>query len=159
MIDGTPRYALSMDPRALEDLLEAPRDVCDLALAQLQDVINGELRGGKLLGDLSGYRKLYVGYQAAWRIVYGLRPADSRSTHATEVHVVAIRPRDQGEVYDRAAARIGRPRRPTSALAHAARARSPQTAVARPSPLSLPAVRPGLPTPAPASVPARGPAR
>ncbi|MFI5804402.1 type II toxin-antitoxin system RelE/ParE family toxin [Streptomyces sp. NPDC051561] len=145
-----------MDPRALEDLLEAPRDVCDLALAQLQEVINGELRGGKLLGDLSGYRKLYVDYRAAWRIVYGLRPADSRSTHATEVHVVAIRPRDQGEVYDRAAARIGRPRRSVSALAHAARARSPQATVSRPSPLSLPAVRPGLPAPAPLSLPTSG---
>ncbi|MFG2996595.1 hypothetical protein [Streptomyces sp. NPDC048340] len=151
-----PRYGLSFDPRALNDLLAAPGDIRALALAHLQDAVNGVRQGPKLTGDLAGFRKISVDRRAEWRMVYALRTAPAGSTHATEVHVVAVRPRNGYDVYDTVAARLGREHRPLSALAHAARSRSPHTTVHAVYALPVPAARPGISQPAPIVPPMRG---
>ncbi|MFH8991398.1 hypothetical protein [Streptomyces sp. NPDC017940] len=145
-----PAFGLSFDPRALTDLLAAPGDIRDLALAQLQDVVNAQQFGPKLIGELADYRKLYVDHRKAWRIVYAQRPAPPDSAHRTEIHVVAVRPRDRHEVYNVARKRLGITRRPVSALAHAARSRSPQLETRRqvPKPAPPPYAVPGHPRPA-----------
>ncbi|MFE4613387.1 hypothetical protein ACFRK5_34370 [Streptomyces niveus] len=129
-----PAFGLSFDPRALTDLLQAPGDIRDLALAQLQDVVNAELFGRKLTGDLSGYRKLPVDYRNRWRLVYALRPAPPAAAHRMEIHVVAVRPRAGNDVYDEVGRRLGMARRPLSARTHAVRSRSPQLLARRPVP-------------------------
>jgi hypothetical protein len=117
-------YGLSFDPRALSDLLQAPRHIRDLALTHLQDVVTAERPGRPLTGDLDGYRKLVVGPRADYRIVLGLRPALPGSAHSVEAHVVAVRPR--ADVYVTVGQRLGMRTLPLSARAHAARSRSPQ---------------------------------
>ncbi|ALO96713.1 hypothetical protein SHL15_5649 [Streptomyces hygroscopicus subsp. limoneus] len=146
-----PAFGLSFDPRALTDLLQAPADIRDLALAQLQDVVDAKLFGTKLNGELTGYRKLYVDHRNAWRVVYAQRPAPPASAHRTEIHVVAVRPRERHDVYNVARKRLGLTRRPTSALAHAARSSSPQLETRReaPKPGPPPYAVPRLPRPAP----------
>ncbi|MFJ9033645.1 hypothetical protein ACIRQP_35105 [Streptomyces sp. NPDC102274] len=157
---GRPAFGLSFDPRALGDLLAAPQDIRDLALAKLQDVVNADVFGGKLTGDLSGYRKLHVDARKDWRIVYAQRPAPAHAVHTTEIHIVAVRPRARNDVYDTVAARLGMTRRPLSARTHAARSRSPQLTtqptIPKPGPPSHTA--PGLPHPAAFQTP-KGPAR
>ncbi|MFJ9551252.1 hypothetical protein [Streptomyces erythrochromogenes] len=155
-MNTAPQYGLSFDPRALNDLLAAPGDIRDLALAHIQDAVNGVRQGSKLTGDLSGFRKTYVDHRAEWRMVYALRAAPAGSTHATEVYVVAVRPRNGYDVYDTVASRLGWERRPLSALAHAARSRSPHTTVHAVQPMPVPATRPGIPQPAPIISPTRG---
>ncbi|MFI2204807.1 type II toxin-antitoxin system RelE/ParE family toxin [Streptomyces sp. NPDC020192] len=146
-----PVFGLSFDPRALNDLLAAPSDIRDLALAQIQDVVCARLSGGKLTRDLTGCRKIYVDHRNAWRIVYAQRPAPATSAYRTEIHVVAVRPREAHDVYDTARARLGITRRPVSARTHAARTRSPQLGT-RQQPIPKPAppsyAMPGLPRPA-----------
>ncbi|MGW1194496.1 hypothetical protein ACWD4B_01355 [Streptomyces sp. NPDC002536] len=157
---GRPAFGLSFDPRALTDLLQAPSDIRDLALAQLQDVVNAELFGGRLAGDLEGYRKVYVDSRNAWRIVYAQRPAPAGSAHRTEIHVVAVRQRAGYDVYDTARARLGITRRPMSTRTHAARARSPQLGTHRPQPKpGPPYAMPGLPQPAIVPPLSKGPVR
>ncbi|MFF0201905.1 hypothetical protein [Streptomyces sp. NPDC005017] len=158
--EARPAFGLSFDPRALTDLLQAPEDIRDLALAQLQDVVNARLFGSKLTRDLAGCRKLYVDHRNEWRIVYAQRPAPANSTHRTEIHVVAVRPRAGHDVYDTARARLGIARRPTSARTHAARTRSPQLDAHRPIPKPGPPpyAMPGLDRPAP-TTPLKGPLR
>ncbi|MBV9026226.1 MAG: hypothetical protein JO362_21105 [Streptomycetaceae bacterium] len=152
-----PAFGLSFDPRALTDLLQAPSGIRDLALAQLQHVVNARVRGGELTGNLAGYHKLHVDARKAWRIVYTQRPAPANAAYRTEIHVVAVRRRAQHEVYDTARARLGITRRPTSALTHAARTRSPQLTTRPPHRTPAPpAAVPGLPQPALAS---KGPLR
>lgn len=129
-----PAYGLSFDPRALTDLLQAPGDIRDLALAQLQDVVHAELFGRKLTGDLSGYRKLTLDYRNEWRLVYALRPAPPAAAHRMEIRVVAVRPRAGNDVYDTVGRRLGMARRPLSARTHAARSRPPQLLARRPVP-------------------------
>ncbi|WP_043267107.1 hypothetical protein [Streptomyces sp. CT34] len=145
-----PAFGLSFDPRALTDLLAAPGDIRDLVLAQLQDVVNAKLFGTRLTAELADYRKLYVDHRNAWRVVYAQRPAPPDSAHRTEIHVVAIRPRAQHDVYNVARTRLGITRHPTSALANAARSRSPQLQTHRPAPKPGPPpyAVPGLPRPA-----------
>ncbi|MEU7117935.1 hypothetical protein [Streptomyces zaomyceticus] len=145
-----PAFGLSFDPRALTDLLQAPGDIRDLALAQLQDVVNAQLFGTKLTGDLSGYRKLLVDSRKEWRVVYAVRPAPSTAQHPSEVHVVAVRPRARNDIYDTVGHRLGMVRRPLSAQTHASRSRSPQLATRGPVrlPAPLPSAMPGLPRPA-----------
>ncbi|WP_215449473.1 type II toxin-antitoxin system RelE/ParE family toxin [Streptomyces sp. ATCC 21386] len=157
-----PAFGLSFDPRALTDLLQAPGDIRDLALDQLQKVVNAQLFGGKLTEELAGCRKLYVDHRNAWRIVYAQRPAPPGAAHRTEVHVVAVRPRARHDVYETARARLGLARRPTGARTHAARARSPQLDTQRPpipKPGPPPSAVPGLPSPAPTPTPLKGPVR
>ncbi|CAL9415130.1 hypothetical protein [Streptomyces sp. enrichment culture] len=148
---GEPAFALSFDPRALTDLLQAPSDIRDLTLACLQEVVNAQRFGKRLDGDLEGLRKLFVDYRRDWRVVYGVRPAPVESTHHKEIHVVAIRPRAGNDVYDEVGRRLGMTRRPLNARVHAARSRSPQLTtrppVPRPGP--PPTALPGLPRPAP----------
>ncbi|MFD7017529.1 hypothetical protein [Streptomyces sp. NPDC059928] len=148
--EDRPAFALSFDPRALTDLLQAPRDIRDLALAQLQDIVNARLFGAKLTRDLAGCRKVYVDQRNAWRIVYAQRPAPANSTHTTEIHVVAVRPRAAHDVYDTARARLGIRRRPLGERTHAARTRSPQlgTRPPVPKPGPPPYAIPGPPRPA-----------
>ncbi|MFJ2739646.1 hypothetical protein ACIO3O_08255 [Streptomyces sp. NPDC087440] len=138
-----PAFGLSFDPRALTDLLQASSDIRDLALSLLQDVVNANRFGTKLTGDLAGYRKLQVDSRAQWRIVYAVRPAPMTSTHRSEVHVVAVRPRAKNDVYDTVGARLGMARRPLSARTHAARSQSPQlisrASVPKPGPRTAPA--------------------
>ncbi|MBC2878077.1 MULTISPECIES: hypothetical protein [Streptomyces] len=160
-MNGEPAFGLSFDPRALTDLLQAPSDIRDLALDRLQGVVNAELFGGRLAGDLEGYRKVYVDSRNAWRIVYAQRPAPADSAHRTEIHVVAVRQRAGYDVYDTARARLGITARRTSARTHAARTRSPQLAdthrpVPKPGP---PYAMPGLPQPAAAPALSKGPHR
>ncbi|MEW1699058.1 hypothetical protein ACIQCR_31355 [Streptomyces sp. NPDC093249] len=144
--EGRPVFGLTFDPRALTDLLQAPGDIRDLSLALLQDVVNADRQGSKLTAELSGLRKLYIDHRAAWRMVYALRPAPAASAHPTEVHVVAVRPRANHDVYDTAAQRLGIARRPIGARAHAARTRSTQLDTYRTVP--KPGPPPGLPRPA-----------
>lgn len=141
-----PVFGLTFDPRALTDLLQAPSDIRDLSLALLQDVVNADRHGSKLMAELAGLRKLYVDHRAAWRIVYALRPAPATSAYPMEVHVVAVRPRARHDVYDTAAQRLGIARRPVGARAHAARTSSPQIDAYRAIP--KPGPPPGLPRPA-----------
>ncbi|CAL9410589.1 hypothetical protein [Streptomyces sp. enrichment culture] len=145
-----PAFGLSLDPRALNDLLQAPSDIRDLTLAYLQEVVNAERFGLRLTGDLEGYRKLFVDARKDWRVVYGIRPAPESSAHRREIHVVAVRPRAGNDVYDEVGRRLGMTRRPLSARTHAARARSPQlvTRGPVPRPAPLPSAMPGLPRPA-----------
>ncbi|TXL84204.1 hypothetical protein [Streptomyces sp. IB2014 016-6] len=129
-----PAFGLSFDPRALTDLLQAPGDIRDLALAQLQDVVHAELVGRKLTGDLSGYRKLGLDYRNQWRLVYALRPAPAAAAHRMEIRVVAVRPRAGNDVYDTVGRRLGMARRPLSARTHAARSAPPQLLARGPVP-------------------------
>ncbi|MFC8727525.1 hypothetical protein [Streptomyces bacillaris] len=147
---GQPAFGLSFDPRALTDLLQAPGDIRDLTLAYLQEVVNAERFGLRLTGDLEGYRKLFVDARKDWRVVYGLRPAPAESTHQREIHVVAVRPRADNDVYDEVGRRLGMTRRPLSARTHAARSRSPQLTTRAPVPRPGPPLSgiPGLPRPA-----------
>ncbi|MFC9582036.1 hypothetical protein ACFVJ8_04190 [Streptomyces yangpuensis] len=144
-------FGLSFHPEALNDLLAAPGDMRDLGLALIQDVVRAEVRGGKLTGELSGYRKLYLGSRGEWRIVYAHRPAPPGSSHPTDIHVVAVRPRAKHDIYDTVRARVGRPRPAAGPRAYAARSLSPQV---RPRPAAMPAPPvpafpvPGLPVPA-----------
>lgn len=145
-----PAFGLSFDPRALTDLLQAPGDIRDLALTQLQDVVSARLFGAKLTRDLVGCRKIYVDSRNAWRIVYAQRPAPANSEHRTEIHVVAIRPRDRHDVYDTARYRLGLARSSAGSRAHAARTRSPQLDTRQqpvPKPTPPPRTVPGLPRP------------
>ncbi|MFJ8978796.1 hypothetical protein [Streptomyces sp. NPDC102282] len=157
--EDRPAFGLSFDPRALTDLLQAPSDIRDLALAQLQDVVDARLFGTKLTRDLIGCRKVYVDHRNAWRIVYAQRPAPANSTHTTEIHVVAVRPREAHDVYDTARARLGIRRRPLGERTHAARARSPQLTTRQPAPKPGPPpyAMPGLPRPASPTL--KGPVR
>ncbi|KMS67717.1 hypothetical protein ACM01_41590 [Streptomyces viridochromogenes] len=158
--EARPAFGLSFDPLALSDLLQAPGDIRDLALAQLQDIVNARLFGAKLTRDLAGCRKVYVDHRNAWRIVYAQRPAPANSTHTTEIHVVAVRPREAHDVYDTARDRLGISRRPLGERTHAARTRSPQlsTRQAAPKPGPPPYAMPGLTRPAlPPTL--KGPAR
>ncbi|MFE9601557.1 hypothetical protein [Streptomyces hokutonensis] len=145
-----PAFGLSFDPCALSDLLQAPGDIRDLALAQLQDVVNARLFGAKLTRDLAGCRKVYVDHRNAWRIVYAQRPAPATSAYTTEIHVVAVRPREAHDVYNTARDRLGIARRPLVERTHAARTRSPQLGVRQPVPKPGPPpyAMPGLPQPA-----------
>ncbi|MFJ5045509.1 hypothetical protein ACIQH7_09905 [Streptomyces anulatus] len=148
--EDRPAFGLSFDPRALTDLLQAPSDIRDLALAQLQDLVDARLFGTKLTRDLVGCRKVYVDHRNAWRIVYAQRPAPANSTHTTEIHVVAVRPREAHDVYDTARARLGIRRHPLGERTHAARTRSPQLTTRKPVPKPGPPpyAMPGLPRPA-----------
>ncbi|NEB01954.1 hypothetical protein [Streptomyces sp. SID13726] len=145
-----PAFGLSFDPRALTDLLQAPSDIRDLALTQLQDIVAARLFGAKLTRDLAGCRKVYVDHRNAWRIVYAQRPAPATSTHTTEIHVVAVRPRGAHDVYDTARTRLGIARWPLGERTHAARTRSPQLGVRPPVPKPGPPpyMLPGHPQPA-----------
>ncbi|MEU6230823.1 hypothetical protein [Streptomyces sp. NPDC047042] len=140
--EARPAFSLSIDPRALTDLLQAPGDIRDLALTLLHDVVTARLFGARLTHDLENCRKLYVDHRKAWRIVYIQRPVPANFTHRAEIHVVAVRPRANQEVYDTVRARLGIP--------HAARAPQPDTAH---QPIPRPALRPypmpGLPRPRP----------
>ncbi|MFD3944960.1 hypothetical protein [Streptomyces sp. NPDC058579] len=138
-----PTFGLTFDPRALTDLLQAPSDIRDLSLALLQEVVNADRHGSKLTAELAGLRKLYVDRQAAWRIVYALRPAPTTSAYPMEIHVVAVRPRANHDIYDTVARRLGIDHRPVGARAHAARTRSPQIDAYREIP--KPGPPPGLP--------------
>ncbi|MET8577316.1 hypothetical protein [Streptomyces sp. NPDC005012] len=158
MSGKVPAFGLTFDPRALTDLLQAPGDIRDLALLQLQEVVNAERFGRELTGDLSGYRKLVIDHRKEWRLVYTVRPAPPTTALRREVHVVAVRPRARNDVYDTVGQRLGMKRRPVSSRTHAARSRSPQLTrgvtpaalAAVPQRSSGPAVQtavaPGLPT-------------
>ncbi|MFD0373707.1 hypothetical protein [Streptomyces sp. NPDC127112] len=147
-----PAFGLSFHPRAWDDLLAAPGDMRDLGLALLQEVVRGQVRGPKLTAELAGYRKLYLGAQVQYRIVYAYRPAPPGSSHRTEVHVVAVRPRARHDVYDTVRARVDAPPRPAAGpRVHAARSLSPQVRPRPAVPTAPPAPAfpvPGLPMPA-----------
>lgn len=132
-----PKFAFAADPRALDDLREAPTEIRDLALLALQDLVHGEQRGQRLDDrhgqDLSDCRKLYVDAKVDWRIVYQERPAPAGSTHRREIFLVAMRPRAGFEAYNTAFHRLGRTRMTSSPRATAARARSPRTVPVRTS--------------------------
>lgn len=148
MNGAQPAYGLSIDPRALTDLLQAPSDIRDLTLGYLQEVVNAQRFGLRLDGDLEGYRKLFVDSRKDWRVVYGVRPAPAESTHRREIHVVAVRPRAGNDVYDEVGRRLGLAHRPLSARTHAARSCPPQLTPRSPVLRPGPTAPPGLPRPA-----------
>lgn len=140
--EGRPAFSLSFDPRALTDLLQAPGDIRDLALAQLQDVVNARLFGGELADELTGCRKLYVDHRKAWRTVYIQRPTPANLTHRAEIHVVAVRPRDKQDVYKAARARLGIPQPPAEKRPPPAHTRRARLDAHRPIPRPAPPLRP-----------------
>jgi hypothetical protein len=145
-MNGEPRFGLATDPRVVTDLVIAPPEIRTAALDCLAAVLEGESRGEELAGALAGFRS--VSLDPRWRLVYQLRPAPPAGTYAREVFVAAVRPRARFDVYTAVAARLGLTQQPLSALAHAARARSPQTL--------QPATTPGrhlVPVPAAGSTP------
>lgn len=154
-------YGLSFHPDALSDLLAAPGDMRDLALARLQEVVRAQVAGGKLRYDLAGYRKLYLGARADWRIVYAHRPAPPGAPRPTEIHVVAMGPRERHEVYHTVRARMGLARPATGPRAHAARSQPPHLRPHTPAAPDRASAAPpvsGIAAPAPTVVP-KGPAR
>nr|WSX75894.1 hypothetical protein OH826_19775 [Streptomyces sp. NBC_00899] len=134
-MSGEPRFGLAVDPRVVDDLTLAPPEILAAALKCLATVLDGEMQGRELVGTLAGYRS--VALDPRWRLVYRLRPAPPTEPHAREVFVAAVRPRARFDVYTAVASRLGLDRQPLSALAHAARARSPQ-ATALPGPRLVP---------------------
>jgi hypothetical protein len=145
-----PRSGLSLDPRVLADLLAAPDDVREQALARIAEATTDPPSGPPLAGDLPGFRELPLG-DSQWGLVHAERPAPLTSPYRTEVHVAAVGPAGT-HLHDLVRGRLGRTH-PASALAHASRTRSPQLAADQhqttlPRPV-IPA-RPGLPLPAPA---------
>lgn len=125
-MSGEPRFGLAVDPRVVDDLMLAPPEIRTAALECLSTVLDGEAQGDELVGVLAGFRS--VALDPRWRLVYRLRPAPPAQQHAREVFVAAVRPRARFDVYTAVASRLGLHRKPLSALAHAARARSPQVA-------------------------------
>jgi hypothetical protein len=142
-VSGEPRFGLAVDPRVVDDLRLAPPEIRTAALECLSTVLDGEAQGDELAGALAGFRS--VALDPRWRLVYRLRAAPAVQQHAREVFVAAIRPRARFDVYTAVASRLGLDRQPLSALAHAARARSPQVATT-PGPYLVPL--PSAPTPA-----------
>lgn len=124
-MNGEPRFGLAVDPRVVTDLVIAPEAIRTAALEHLADVLDGEALGEELAGTLAGFRSISL--DPRWRLVYRLRPAPPGKPHAREVFVAAVRPRARFDVYTAVAARLGLNQQPLSALAHAARARSPQS--------------------------------
>ncbi|MEC3997172.1 hypothetical protein VSR01_28190 [Actinacidiphila sp. DG2A-62] len=141
-MNSEPRFALAADPRVVTDLVIAPADIRTAALDCLAAVVEGELRGEELAGALAGFRA--VALDPRWRLVYRLRPAPAGGPYAREVFVAAVRPRARFDVYTAVASRLGLNQQPLSALAHAARARSPQMTAA---PILRLAPVPTAPTP------------
>jgi hypothetical protein len=136
-VSGEPRFGLAVDPRVVDDLMLAPPEIRSVALECLSTVLDGEPQGKELVGTLAGYRS--VALDPRWRLVYQLRPAPVAQRHAREVFVAAVRPRARFDVYTAVASRLGLDRQPLSALAHAARARTPQvTTTPRPHLVPLP---------------------
>ncbi|MGY4968354.1 hypothetical protein ACWGCC_03865 [Streptomyces nigrescens] len=152
------QYAFAADPRAIEDLCDAPEDIRDVALAQLEALVHGTARSGPLadLGgfDLSDCRKVVLDERAEWRLVYQERPAPPGSAHQREIFLLTVRPRDQHQAYNTAAYRLGRQRTPRSPMVHAALSRSPRAAYTTRTP-HVPAAAP-RPSTAPAM---KGPTR
>lgn len=147
-MNGEPRFGLAVDPRVVDDLMLAPSEIRTAALESLSTVLDGEALGEELAGTLAGYRS--VALDPRWRLVYQLRPAPPAEQYAREVFVAAVRPRARFDVYTAVASRLGLDRQPLSALAHAARARSPQfTKVSGPHLVPLPS----------APIPAKGTTR
>lgn len=105
------QFGFSADPRALTDLRAMPPEIRDLSLLNLQDLVTGDQRGGRLgrraMTDLSGYRHLMIDPDARWRLVYQERPSPPRSPRAREIHLVAAGRRDGHRVYNVAAFRLG----------------------------------------------------
>ncbi|WP_225847265.1 hypothetical protein [Streptomyces sp. HPF1205] len=147
-MNGEPRFGLAVDPRVVTDLVIAPEPIRTAALECLADVLDGEAQGEELTGALAGFRSISL--DPRWRLVYRLRPAPPTEPHAREVFVAAVRPRARFDVYTAVAARLGLNQQPLSALAHAARARSPQT-----TPATLPRLAPVPSAPSPAKGTAR----
>jgi hypothetical protein len=125
-VSGEPRFGLAVDPRVVDDLRLAPAEIRSAVLECLSTVLRGDAQGYELAGALAGCRS--VALDPRWRLVYRLRAAPAVQQHAREVFVAAIRPRARYDVYTAVASRLGLDRQPLSALAHAARARSPQVA-------------------------------
>ncbi|MGW2404071.1 hypothetical protein ACWCXK_06035 [Streptomyces sp. NPDC001739] len=145
------RFEFAADPRAIEDLCDAPEWIRDLALEQIEALIHGTARSTELsdLGgfDLSDCRKVVLDEGATWRLVYQERPAAPGSAHENEIFLLTVRPRDQHQAYNTAAYRLGRQRTLRSPLVHAALSRSPRfaTTTRTPDPRAV-ATRPDAPT-------------
>ncbi|MEU8543185.1 hypothetical protein AB0C52_24910 [Streptomyces sp. NPDC048717] len=117
-------YGLSFCLAAVAELQALPRDIRDRAIRMFESVVNARITGTALAGDLREYRKLQLGEEREWRIVYRIQQAPPDFGSGLEVHVVAVRHRH--DVYDTVRARADRPRPATGPRAHAARTLSPQ---------------------------------
>ncbi|WP_374936832.1 hypothetical protein [Streptomyces sp. Ru73] len=118
------RYAFAAHPDALADLRDAPENIRDLALLELQHLVHGNERGAALKRELAGCHKVYVDPQTRWRMVIQYRDAPTSSQHQREIYLLAMGERQDHAAYRAAAWRLQRERRHTEAAPHAHRARA-----------------------------------
>lgn len=101
-------------PEVHDDLKNLPTHrLRKIAILRIQNLIYGDERGKELTGtadpDLTGCRRLYfdeIPKLARWRIVYRELPA-LRSGTLPMIQILAVGPRAQMDVYERAALRLG----------------------------------------------------
>ncbi|MEV7035715.1 hypothetical protein AB0N99_36500 [Streptomyces sp. NPDC093272] len=124
------RFAFAAHPDAITDLRELPDEIRDLALLELQNLVQGSNDCLPLKGRLAGFHKVYVDPSVAYRMVIQFRRAPSTSAHKREIYLVAAGSRKDYEVYRSAHLRTS-PRQDveidsaTEARVQAARSRSP----------------------------------
>ncbi|MEV0420410.1 hypothetical protein [Streptosporangium canum] len=101
-------------PEVHDDLKNLPTHrLQKIAILRIQNLVYGDERGTELMGtadpDLTGCRRLYfdeIPRLARWRIVYRELPA-ARPGALPVIQVLAVGPRAQMDVYERAALRLG----------------------------------------------------
>jgi hypothetical protein len=105
-----PVYSFAAHPSAVADLRRVPPPVRESALARLEQLVHGQLRGlalGQVAStDLRGCRKLYLGQDADWRAVYLERPAAPSAGRPREIYLLAVGARRDLVVYRSAAERL-----------------------------------------------------
>ncbi|MFF2503571.1 hypothetical protein ACFVTY_09375 [Streptomyces sp. NPDC058067] len=127
------RFAFAAHPDAMTDLRELPDEIRDLALLELQNLVQGSDDCLPLKGRLADFHKVYVDPSVAYRMVIQFRPAPPTSTHKREIYLVAAGSRKDYAVYRSAHLRAG-PQQVTEtasvaeARVRAARSRSSLTA-------------------------------
>ncbi|MER5972852.1 hypothetical protein ABT112_24490 [Streptomyces sp. NPDC002055] len=154
------RFAFAAHPDAIADLRELPDDIRDLALLELQNLVDGSNDCLPLKGRLAGFHKVYVDPSVAYRMIIQFRAAPPTSDHKREIYLVAAGSRKDYAVYRSAHLRTG-PRQDveidsaTEARVQAARSRSP---LAVDQPTAGPATPPAAASP-PAAAPRKVPQR
>ncbi|MEU0970797.1 hypothetical protein ABZ357_37310 [Streptomyces sp. NPDC005917] len=88
--------AFAAHPDAIADLRQLPDEIRDLALLELQNLVQGSDDCLPLTGRLAGFHKVYVDPAVSYRMVIQFRPAPPTSTHKREIYLVAAGARDLG---------------------------------------------------------------
>ncbi|MFF0310192.1 hypothetical protein ACFYSC_22400 [Streptosporangium sp. NPDC004379] len=107
-------FDVRLRPEVHDDLKNLPTHrLRSIAVLRIQNLMYGEERGRELIGtadpDLTGCRRLYfdeIPRLARWRIVYRELPAHRPRTLPL-IQILAVGPRAQMDVYERAALRLG----------------------------------------------------